>query len=99
MHLAHRPDRIGHKLEEEALVKLSLCVTEHNTKNINVDMEIQVHVFLNSAPDGIKWYASCSHRFNPGKSATCIHSLLGRVSPKDAVHAVKKKYCLAPAET
>jgi len=55
MHLAHKPDRIGHMLEKEALVKLSLCVTKHNTKDINVDMEVRVHVFLNSAPDGSKW--------------------------------------------
>jgi hypothetical protein len=99
MHLAQQPDRIGHMLEKEALVKLSLRVTKHNTKNIYVDMEIRVHAFLNSAPDGSKWSASCSHRFNPGKSATRIHSLLGRVSPTVAVHAVTKKYCLAPAET
>jgi hypothetical protein len=41
-------------LEKEALVKLFLCVTKHNTKNIlvYVDMEARVHVFLNSAPDG-----------------------------------------------
>ena len=53
-------------------------------------MKVRVHVFQNSAPDGSKWSATCSHRFNPGKSATRIHSLLGRVSPTVAVHAVKK---------
>lgn len=44
MNLAHKPDRM---LEKEALVKLSLCVTKHNTKDINMDMEVRVHVFLN----------------------------------------------------
>jgi hypothetical protein len=47
-------------------VKLSLCLTKCHSMKTYGGMEVQLHAFLTSAPDGGEGSASCPGRFTPG---------------------------------
>jgi len=48
------------------MMKLSLCLTKHHAMQMYGGVEVWLHAFLNSAPDGSKWSASHAGRLTPG---------------------------------
>jgi hypothetical protein len=53
-------------------------------------VNVQIHVFLNSALEEGKWSASRPCRFTPGERAPGTHWVGGWVGPRVGLDAVKK---------
>jgi hypothetical protein len=54
-------------------VKLSLYLTKYHAMKTYGRVEVKLHAFLTSAPDGGEWSASRPGRFIPGESASRTH--------------------------
>jgi hypothetical protein len=54
-------------------------------------MEVQLHEFLTSAPDGCEWWAPLPGRFTPGERALGTHCVTDQVGPKVGVEVVAKR--------
>jgi hypothetical protein len=55
------------------LVKLSLCLTEHNAMKAYWGVEVYLHAFLTSALDGGEWSAKRPGHFTPMQRVPGTH--------------------------
>jgi len=87
---------------EKVKVKLSLCLTKYHAmeaypflikcltiKTYGV-LKVQLHEFLTLALHGGEWLASHPNHFSPGKRASSIHWIRGRVGSKACLDMVTK---------
>jgi hypothetical protein len=70
---------------------LSLCLTKHEAMKAYEGVEVQLHVFLNSALDGCEWSAARPDSFTPGERTAGAHFLGGWVDPRACLNAVAKR--------
>jgi hypothetical protein len=53
-------------------------------------VDVQIHIFFNSAPAGGEWSASCHGRFTPWERAPRTHWIGGWVVPRTSLDDVEK---------
>jgi hypothetical protein len=55
------------------------------------EVDVEIHIFLNSTLAGDKWSASCPGRFNPGEITPCTHWIGGWVNPRADLDDVENR--------
>jgi hypothetical protein len=58
------------------------ALAEHHAMKAYWGVEVYLHVFLTSVPDGGEWSASRPGRFTPGEKAAGTHWIGGWVGPR-----------------
>jgi hypothetical protein len=70
-------------------VKLSLNLTKHYAKAYG-GVDVQIDIFLTSAPVGGEWSASHPCRFTPRERTPCTHWIGGWVGPRADLDGMEK---------
>jgi hypothetical protein len=81
----------GTSYVDQVKVKLSLHFTKCRTIKTHWEVEVQLHAFLTTAPDGGEWPASCPDGSTPGEGVTGTHWIGDWVGPTAIQDAVAKK--------
>jgi hypothetical protein len=71
-------------------VQLPLCLTKHYAMKVFVGVNVQIYVFLTSAPAGSEWLALCTGSFTPGETAPLNHWIGGLVGPRTGLDDTEK---------
>jgi hypothetical protein len=85
----------NHESGKKVTLKLSLVLIKHHSMKY-VGVEVQLHSFLTSEPDGGEWSALRSVCFTPREIATGIHCIRGWVGPRAGMDAITERNISCP---